>query len=226
MSRPCLLILCLFAFAFSCFAQDERTTIKKSLIPATGNDTRDFIPSGWKLEEQLSSDLNNDGTPDYVLKLIENKPAKNSDEVNDRARALIVLLQSADGKLTRAAIADKLLQCTGCGGAFYGVVDAPANVKIENNVIVVEQDHGSREVSDVTFRFRYDTASQRFMLIGFDYSERDRATAKSSSESTNYLTGVRKTNGKASTVPKTKVFMDDVDYEKLEEGSVKRLGLG
>src|SRR5205814_10666602 len=145
---------------------------------------------------------------------------------SDRARALIVLLQGADGKLSRAAIADKLLQCTGCGGAFYGVVDAPANVKVENNVIVVEQDHGSREVSDVTFRFRYDPASQRFILIGFDYAERDRANGKSASESTNYLTGVRKTNGKASTVPKTKVFMDDVDYEKLEEGAVKRLGLG
>ena len=226
MSRPCLLILCLFAFAFSCFAQDERTTIKKSLIPATGNDTRDFIPSGWKLEEQLSSDLNNDGTPDYVLKLIENKPAKNSDEVNDRARALIVLLQGADGKLSRAAIADKLLQCTGCGGAFYGVVDAPANVKIENNVIVVEQDHGSREVSDVTFRFRYEATSKRFMLIGFDYTEHDRATAKVSLESTNYLTGVRKTNGRTSKITKTRIFLDDIDYEKLEEDAVKRLGLG
>ena len=226
MFRVGLLILCFVAFTPWSFAQDERTTIKKSLIPATGNDTRDFIPSGWKLEEQLSSDLNGDGTPDYVLKLIENKPAKSPDEFNDRARALVVLLQDANGKLSRAAIADKLLQCTGCGGAFYGVVDAPANVKIENNVIVVEQDHGSREVSDVTFRFRYDPASQRFILIGFDYAERDRANGKSASESTNYLTGVRKTNGKASTVPKTKVFMDDVDYEKLEEGAVKRLGLG
>ncbi len=226
MFRPGLLVLCLVALTSWCFAQDERTTIKKSLIPATGSDTRDFIPSGWKLEEQLSSDLNNDGTPDYVLKLIENKPAKNSDEVNDRARALIVLLQGADGKLSRAAIADKLLQCTGCGGAFYGVVDAPANVKIESNVIVLEQDHGSREVSDVTFRFRYDPASQRFVLIGFDYTERDRANGKGASESTNYLTGVRKTNGRTSTVPKTKVFMDDVDYEKFEEGAVKRLGLG
>jgi len=225
MFRVGLIILCFVAFTPWSFAQDERTTIKKSLIPAVGSDTRDFIPAGWKLEEQLSADLDGDGTSDYVLKLIENKPAKTSDDMmNDRARALIVLLQGADGKLTRAAIADKLLQCTGCGGALYG--EAPANVKIEGNVIVIEQDHGSREVSDVTFRFRYDTASQRFMLIGFDYSERDRATAKSSSESTNYLTGVRKTNGKASTVPKTKVFMDDVDYEKLEEGAVKRLGLG
>lgn len=226
MFRIGLLLLCFVALTSWCLAQDERTTIKKSLISATGSDTRDFIPSGWKLEEQLSSDLNGDGTSDYVLKLIENKPAKTADDMmNDRARALIVLLQGADGKLSRAAVADKLLQCTGCGGALYG--EAPANVKIENyNVIVVEQDHGSREVSDVTFRFRYDSASQRFMLIGFDYSERDRATAKSSSESTNYLTGVRKTNGRASTVPKSKIFLDDVDYEKLEEDAVKRLGLG
>ena len=225
MSRPCLLILCLFAFAFSCFAQDERTTIKKSLIPATGNDTRDFIPAGWKLEEQLSSDVDGNGTADYVLKLIENKPAKTSDDMpNDRARALIVLLQGADGKLSRAAVADKLLQCTGCGGALYG--EAPADVKIENNVIVVEQDHGSREVSDVTFRFRYEATSKRFMLIGFDYTEHDRATAKVSLESTNYLTGVRKTNGRTSKITKTRIFLDDIDYEKLEEDAVKRLGLG
>ena len=226
MFRIGLLILCFVTLTSWGLAQDERTTIKKSLIPASGNDPRDFIPAGWKLEEQLSSDLNGDGTPDYVLKLIESKPAKTSDEVNDRARALVILLQDANGKLSRAAIADKLLQCTGCGGAFYGVVDAPANVKIENNVIVVEQDHGSREVSEVTFRFRYDGASQRFVLIGFDYAERDRANGKAASESTNYLTGVRKTNGKASTVPKSKIFLDDVDYEKFEEAAVKRLGLG
>jgi len=226
MLRVGLLILCFVFLASWSFAQDDRTTIKKSLIPATGSDTRDFIPSGWKLEEQLSSDLNGDGTSDYVLKLIENKPAKSPGEENDRARALIVVFQGADGKLSRAAIADKLLQCTGCGGAFYGVVDAPANVKIENNVIVVDQDHGSREVSDETFRFRYDPASQRFILIGFDYTYHDRLTTRGSSESTNYLTGVRKTNGRASTVPKSKIFLDDVDYEKFEEGAVKRLGLG
>ena len=175
MFRVGLLILCFVSLTSWCFAQDERTTIKKSLIPAVGSDTRDFIPAGWKLEEQLSADLDGDGTSDYVLKLIENKQAKSSDEMNDRARALIVLLHGADGKLSRAAVADKLLQCTGCGGAFYGVVDAPANMKIDKNVIVVEQDHGSREVSDTTFRFRYDASSKRFMLIGFDYVERDRA---------------------------------------------------
>ena len=64
------------------------------------------------------------------------------------------------------------------------------------------------------------------MLIGFDYTEHDRATAKVSLESTNYLTGVRKTNGRTSKITKTRIFLDDIDYEKLEEDAVKRLGLG
>ena len=62
-------------------------------------------------------------------------------------------------------------------------------MKIDKNVIVVEQDHGSREVSETTYRFRYDPASQHFILIGFDYAERDRVNGKNASESTNYLTG-------------------------------------
>src|ERR1041385_1424408 len=127
MFRLLILILCVISLSSWCVAQDDRTTIKKSLIPATGTDTRNFIPQGWKLEEQKSADLDGDGNADYVLKLIEDKPAKTSEDmVNDRARALIVLLADAKGNLNRAAVADKLLQCTGCGGAFYGGAEGPA----------------------------------------------------------------------------------------------------
>jgi hypothetical protein len=233
MFRVGLLILCFVSLASWCFAQDERTTIKKSLIPAVGSDTRDFIPAGWKLEEQLSADLDGDGTSDYVLKLIEDKPKPSDDTMNDRARALIVLLQGADGKLSRAAVADKLLQCTGCGGLFYGVVDAPANVKIENGVIVVEQDHGSRWTSDMTFRFRYEAESKKFLLIGFDFISNDRLERNTVSESTNFLTGLRivkrmrqrETTSRAQ-VPKTKIYIDDVDYQKFDEDALHRFGLG
>jgi hypothetical protein len=225
--RGALLCLCLVILSCAGFGQDEPARIKKSQIPATGRETGDFIPAGWKLEEQLSADLDGDGVADYVLKLIENKPGKTGeDTINDRARALVVLLANAGGKLTRAAVADRLLQCTGCGGAFYGVVEAPAKVAIDPRaVIVVEQDHGSREVSNMTFRFRYDPSSKRFVLIGFDYAERDRATAKVVAESTNYLKGVRKKDGRTSTVSKAAIFMDDVDYEKFEEDAGKRLGI-
>ncbi len=227
MFRVALLTWCFVVLSCACFGQDEPAKIDKSQIPATGSDPRDFIPAGWKLEKQLTADLDGDGVSDYVLKLIENKPSKTAeDAVNDRARALVVLLADAGGKLTRAAVADRLLQCTQCGGAFYGVVEAPAEVTIDPKaVIVVAQDHGSREVSNMTFRFRYDASSKRFVLVGFDYAERDRATAKVVAESTNYLTGVRKTNGRASTISKAKIFMDDMDYEKFEEDAGKRLGI-
>jgi hypothetical protein len=228
MFRLPILILFVLSLSSWCVAQDDRTTIKKSLVPWAGTDTRNFIPQGWKLEEQKSADLDGDGNADYVLKLIEDKPAKTSDDVvNDRARALVVVLSDASGKLTRVAVADKLLQCTGCGGAFYGVMEAPAEVEVDaKGVITVSQDHGSREVSNTTYKFRYDPAVKRFVLIGFDYVENDRATAKVVSESTNYLTGVRKTNNRTAAITKTKIFLDDVDYEKFEEAAVKRLGLG
>jgi hypothetical protein len=224
--QAALSCFCCLVFSCACPGQDEAAKIKKSQIPVTGRYTRDFIPAGWKVEEQLSADLDGDGTSDYVLKLVENKPAKTAEDmVNDRARVLVVLMATAEGELTRVAVADKLLQCTQCGGAFYGFVEAPAQVTLEpKGVIVVEQDHGSNEVSNMTFRFRYDPAGKRIVLIGFDYAERDRATAKVVSESTNYLTGVRKTNGRRSTVSKAKIFIDDVDYEKFEADAGKRLG--
>ena len=133
----------------------------------------------------------------------------------------------------RAAVADKLLQCTRCGGAFYGVSESPANVQIEKGIIVVDQDHGSRNLTNTTYRFRYDAASQQFILIGFDYADADRATASVVSESTNYLTGVRiVTRGKGnrdiksrSTIPVKKTSIEQVDSEKFEAAAAKRLGL-
>jgi hypothetical protein len=225
--RGLLLYLCLVALGGACPGQDAQGQLNKSQIPATGRDPHDFIPAGWKVEEQLSADLDGDGVTDYVLKLIEDKPAKTADDaVNDRARSLVVLLADTGGKLARAAVADKLLQCTQCGGAFYGSVETPAEVTIDpKGVIVVAQDHGSNEVSNSTFRFRYDASSKRFVLIGFDYADRDRATAKVVAETTNYLTGVRKINGRTAVVSKAKIFMDDVDYEKFEDAAAKRLGL-
>jgi len=99
-------------------------------------------------------------------------------------------------------------------------------------VLVVDQDHGSRNLTNTTYRFRYDAASQQFILIGFDYADADRATANVNSESTNYLTGVRiTTRGKGnrdvksrSIIPVKKISIETVDSEKYEEAAAKRLG--
>jgi hypothetical protein len=225
-------VLCL-ALSAPAFSSQDSVLIDKSRIPAVASEVSKFAPSGWKIEEQVAGDLNGDGLPDYALKLVEDKPAKDQDDIaNERARALVIVLAGRDGKLTRAAVADKLLQCTRCGGAFYGVVESPADVKIEKGVIVVDQDHGSRELTNTTYRFRYDSETQRFVLIGFDYSDSDRATAQVVTESTNYLTGLRKVSrdkGKrtlnSTQIPRKKIFLDDIDYEKFEEDATKRLHL-
>lgn len=230
------LALCFCALIFPTvgLGQDERVVIDKALVPASADDIQKFVPRGWKIEEQFKGDLNADSTADYVLKLIEDKPEKDaSGDPTERSRALVIILQEPGGKLSRGAVAGKLLQCTRCGGAFYGFVEAPANVEIKNGVIEVNQDHGSRDLTNTYYKFRYDPATRQFVLIGFDYADADRLTANVNSESTNYATGVRiTTKGKGNrdikrrtVIPKTKISIEAVDYEKFEEQASKRLGL-
>ncbi len=226
-----LLLLSLAAMAF---AQDDAATIDKTQIPAQAKEPAQFAPRGWKVEEQKTGDLNGDSIPDYAIKLVEDKPEKTSEgDPTERGRALVIALGTKDGLLQRAGVADKLLQCTRCGGAFYGFVEAPANVSIEKGVVVVEQDHGSRDLTDTTYRFRYDPATQRFVLIGFDLSDVDRLTANGVTESTNYLTGIRiTTRGKGNrdtktrtVIPKKTIYLEDASSGDLEGAAYKRLHL-
>ncbi|HEY3104176.1 MAG TPA: hypothetical protein VGJ69_11320 [Pyrinomonadaceae bacterium] len=218
----------------SVIAQDEAAKIDKSRIPAQADNPAQFAPAGWKIEEQVTGDLNGDSIPDYALKLVEDKPEKNTEgDPTERGRALVLALATTDGKLKLAGVADSLLQCTRCGGAFYGVVESPANVKIEKGVVIVEQDHGSREVTDTTYRFRFDRTSERFVLIGFDLTDVDRATASVVTESINYLTGVRVvTRGKGdkdvktrTTISKRRIYLEDASADDLESAAYKRLKL-
>ena len=171
-------------------AQGEGAAFDGTKVPAEGRAVADFIPAGWVLEAQVAGDLNNDAVPDLALKLIQEKPANAKEgEIVERQRALVVLFRRQDGTLRTAGTAGKVLQCTSCGGAFYGVAAAPAEVRIERGVIVVNQDFGSREVTEHTYRFRYEPASGRVVLIGFDSTTRDRLTGTVTQESTNFLTG-------------------------------------
>jgi len=231
---PLFLVLAGLVLPVVGVAQEDRVTINQSQIPAEGSSPKDFVPRGWKIEEQSTGDLNGDALPDFVLKMVEDKPAADKDgDATERQRALVIILRNGKGNLIRSGVADRLLQCTRCGGAFYGVVESPANLKIQNGVVVVNQDHGSRDVSNTTYRFRYDPESQKFVLIGFDFSDSDRVTGGVVSESTNYLTGTRvvsRSKGKRdvntkSVIPWKKIYIDQVDSDKFEEDAVVRLKL-
>ena len=228
---PLFLVSMLLPASF--LAQNERVRIDQSLILAEAENVNSFIPKGWKIEEQVTGDLNGDSLPDYALKLVEDKPAKKDDVANDRERALVIVMNDKSGKLSCAAVTDKLLQCTTCGGAFYGVMDAPASVKIEKGILIVDQDHGSREVTRLTYRFRYEPDTKKFLLIGFDLVSNDRLTGMVVTESTNYLTWVRivtRGKGKKDTtsrtqIPKNKIYLEQVDNEEFETAALERLHL-
>src|SRR4051812_23490396 len=87
MRTTALLFLILLYLSFSGIAQDAKIDVSK--IPSTADQPGSFAPAGWKLEEAAKGDLNGDGSPDYAIKLVEDKPAK-PDELVDSSRALVV----------------------------------------------------------------------------------------------------------------------------------------
>jgi len=163
-------------------AQDHSGLMDKTRLPVEAKGVDDFVPRGWVMEEQVPGDLNGDSIPDIALKLVQ------KDEGN---RKLVILFVGKNGILRKAASADKLLLCTTCGGAFYGVAEASADVKIQKGVLIVSQEFGSNDLTDQTFRFRYKPKIEKFILIGLDIAETNRGAGATVKKSTNFLTGFK-----------------------------------
>ena len=181
----------MLVFLLFLFSIQASSPIEAARLPMTAATVREFVPAGWMVETEISGDLNRDSIVDLAVVLAEQMPADaDKDNPPERQRALLILLKSADGNFKRAALATKVLACTRCGGAFYGINESPTEVKIINGVIIVKQDYGSRELTNETFRFRYDSDLRRFVLIGADIEVTDRLTAETTMKSTNFLTGV------------------------------------
>lgn len=143
-------------------------------------------PPPWEPGPVLNRDLDGDGVRDEVVVLTR------TDRDNDEQRPdrrLIVSRGEADGSgFERIEQGRRALICTTCGGAFHGEY-APVHVRIRGGVIVVKQSFGSRVVTRQTLRFRVEGDGVR--LIGYDRRERDRATGRRVSVSTDLLTGER-----------------------------------
>jgi hypothetical protein len=211
----------------SAFAQDNAFDASK--LPTVADKPDQFAQAGWKVEEVVSGDLNGDGKADAAIKLAQIDASKESGIGGERA---LVIAFSENGKWTRVATATKLLQCVDCGGAFYGVLPAPAEVTIAKGILEIENEHGSRNVSRSNFKFRYDP-NGRFLLIGYDYVDYDRLDASDTNESTNYLNNTRITKtakGKRATnkrtvIKPTKIYIEDADGDEIEGQALHRLGL-
>lgn len=189
------LILTLFATltAPQIARAQETPPLLASQLPQRADALPLFAPRGWVVEKTVRGDLNRDKIADAALVLVEKKPAKfASSEFEARKRALLVVLK--EGKVwRRAAFNASMLLGTRDGGAMYGVMETPVNVSIARGVLLVNQDSGSREKTDITLKFRMDKRTKRVYLIGSERSDSDSLINGGRQESINYLTGKKKT---------------------------------
>lgn len=194
---------------------------RKISDPTLEDGEKSFVPKGWKAKDKMTGDLNGDSISDTVLQILN----ENADG-GDYDRSLLILFKDKNGKFTKAAEGKKVIRCSSCGGMLGG---GTADIKIENGILIISQLYGSREATDYLHRFRYEPSTKKFLLIGEDISNYDRATGASEMTSTNYLTNKQIIttaqfnqetdkediiSKKEKTIQKTRKYLEDVDYAK------------
>jgi hypothetical protein len=137
---------------------DGIAVLDASLLPATGSRAEEFVPAGWKVSLRLDQDLTGDGITDPVLHLI---PASSTYEdgavaAAPEAHALVILVTTGQNGLRRAGVATRLLQ--------PAVPQWGIELQAKDGALVVHQNYGMTEVTDLTHQFRYDAATGVFAL--------------------------------------------------------------
>ena len=169
-------------------ADQSSASVKAGLdaekVPS-GTSPQDFVPSGWKIATRAEGDLNGDGRPDQVIQLVTaDTPDSRSDTDAAPERQALLILLGDGGKLNRSGLATKLL--------IPIVPQYSLELTIKNGVLIVKQDYGMSDVTNLTHRFRFDPPSGRFLLIGRDVFTYTRPLSDDTIKtSENYLTGVR-----------------------------------
>jgi len=167
-------------------------------LPLSGEKATDFTPNGWKIEIQLTGDINTDNIEDTVLVLRENNP-KNIVKHNDlgenpfdtNPRMLVLLIGKTDGgyelfqynkkfipRRTDPLISDYL---TGIGTG--GVEIQQGLIKV---LMSVFYSAGSWEFTNYIFTFRWQ--NKQFELIGYDRNTTNRSSGRTKDISINYST--------------------------------------
>jgi hypothetical protein len=171
-------------------------------FPASSPTLEGLVPRSCRLVDKVEGDLDGDGAADAALRLAcapagtelakvcsPSNAAEGCVDPGEHDQVLLLALKRGD-HFERVAVSERILICSGCGGALsQGPFQPAIQIEIKKAVVVISQLHGSREARSTTHRFRWDKAARRFVLIGLDDEHFDRAVGTRDSVSTNFLTG-------------------------------------
>lgn len=222
MRRP-LLSATLIALATSAGAQDTRRALDAKTLAVEGRRPADFVPRGWVLEREIQGNLTADSLPERVLVLVESP----NEAREERYRALVIVSPDARGVLRRIVVAPRLVADYHSGGMKSGTAGENIDVSVTaRRVLVVKQALGGATTLDFTHRFRLDSATKRFALIGEDVDNGSPANQRTVT-STNYLTRTRVVTTYDDKRPKgferrarvggRAEFLEELDYETFSE---------
>jgi hypothetical protein len=173
----------------------------------------DFVPAGWKLERQLTGDLNRDGVPDLVLLLRQDDPkniitheimGENPFDTNPRSLAV------AFGRKSPAGHVLMLENNTLIPRPEVPAVSDPLEdgfIRVDRGVLRVKLNYwssaGSWGMHANEYAFRYQ--NRRFEMIGYTRNEFMRNTGESRDLSYNFSTGKMSITTGSTENDKTKV---------------------
>ena len=158
----------------------------------------DFVPQGWKLEQQVDGDLNGDGRADKVLVLQQQDAANWQDNkglgtprLNLNPRTLLVLWNTPQGY--REAVRNTTLLPSENSEDTPCLVDPldEGAISIRKQVLVVNLHYwlscGSYSVNHMQYKFRYQQGV--WPLIGLDVNSSSRNSYDTEQSSYNFATG-------------------------------------
>ena len=159
---------------------------------------QDFVPQGWKLEQQVDGDLNGDGRADKVLVLQQQNTANWRDNealgaprLNLNPRTLLVLWNTPQGY--REAVRNTTLLPSENSEDTPCLVDPldEGAISIRKQVLVVNLHYwlscGSYSVNHMQYKFRYQQGA--WPLIGLDVNNSSRNSYDTEQSSYNFATG-------------------------------------
>lgn len=157
-------------------------------MPSEGKKVEIFVPKGWEIVSRADGDLNGDGLSDAAITLGLNEDMRgmldtSDDKYESPPYIVAVLFAKSGGGFERFAANGHLYPQ-------YG--NAPLDLKIVRGVLITNQNFRDGWAIDATYRFRYDAAENKLMLIGFDLEHYSRSNIYEGSKiSENYVTGTR-----------------------------------
>jgi len=148
------------------------------------------VPRGWEIRERATEDLDGDNVMDAVLTLtlppdVEEKLTDtDSTDFESAPNIVVVLLGRAGGGYRRLEVNGRLTP-------YENDYRSHLSPRIAKGVLILNDNWGDIWAKDITYRFRYDPAAGKMMLIGFDFETYSRSSIYEGNKlSQNYLTGV------------------------------------